>query len=75
MEAYQGVKDFQKVIHYLNQLNSIYPYNAKVHFDLANAYLNFGDESNAVKEIKKAAELDPLNFGSTSGKFIDSLNK
>lgn len=74
VKAYKEVKDFQKVIHYLNQMNMITPNSARIHFNLANAYLNLGDETNALKEIKKAAELDPLRYGELL-KNIDLLNK
>ena len=74
-QAYSEVKNFREAINYLNKADIITPGHAKVHFNLANAYLNLGDETNALKEVKKAAELDPLNYGPISIKFIESLNK
>jgi O-antigen ligase/tetratricopeptide (TPR) repeat protein len=63
VQAYQEVKDFQKVINYLTQWSVLTPNRAKIHFDLANAYLNLGDEVNSLKEINKAAEMDPPRYG------------
>lgn len=74
-EAYLEVEDFQKAIDYLRQVVNMSPDLAKVHYDLANAYLNLGDKTNTLEEAKKAAELDPLTYGVIVGKIIDSLNK
>lgn len=74
VQAYQEVQDFQKVIYFLSQWNVINPNRAKTHFDLANAYLNLADEKNALKEIKKAAELDTSRYGALVEN-IDLLNK
>jgi len=68
-KAYLEVKDFQSAIYYLNQIIIINPNRADVHYDLANAYLNLGDKTNALKEVKKAAELDPLTYGGISEKY------
>jgi O-antigen ligase len=70
VQAYKETKDFKKVIHYLNQS----PNRAKTHYNLANAYLNLGDETNALREIKKAAEMDPARYGELV-RDIDLLNK
>jgi O-antigen ligase len=69
VQAYQEVKDFQKVIHYLTQWKIIKPNLAKIHFDLANAYLNLGDETNALKEINEAAVLNPSKYGELAKKY------
>ncbi|MBI5739863.1 MAG: O-antigen ligase family protein [Nitrospirae bacterium] len=70
VKAYQKAKDFQKVIHYLNLLNIINPDHARVHFNLANAYLNLGDEAKAVEELDKAAKLDPSGYGGYRDKLL-----
>lgn len=48
---------------------------AKFHFKMAEIYLNIGDKKNAVKEAKKAAELDPLNYTDEAKKIIGSITK
>jgi tetratricopeptide (TPR) repeat protein len=44
---------------------------AKFHLEIAEIYINIGDKENAVKEAKKAAELDPVNFAEKARKIID----
>jgi oligosaccharide repeat unit polymerase len=74
-EAYLEVKDFQKALDYLRQVVDMNPDIAKYHYDLAYAYLNLGDKTNAIKEAKMAAELSPSLYGEITKKIIASLNK
>jgi len=51
------------------------PAAARLHFKMANIYHIIGDSENTIKEIKKAAELDPDNYAEEAERIIYSLNK
>ncbi|MBI4681797.1 MAG: O-antigen ligase family protein [Nitrospirae bacterium] len=68
---YDAIHSYQQLIAYL-QDNS--PEVALIHFKMANIFHIVGDRENAVKEVKKAAEIDPENFAVKVAPFINSLN-
>ncbi len=69
---YDAILYYQQLIAYLQE-NS--PQAARIHYSLANIFHIVGDRENAVKEVKKAAEIDPENFAVQVAPFINSLNK
>lgn len=69
---YDAIHFYKQVIAYLQGNN---PGAALIHFKMANIFHLVGDRENAVKEVKKAAEIDPENFAAKVGPFINSLNK
>ncbi|MDP3297242.1 MAG: O-antigen ligase family protein [Thermodesulfovibrionia bacterium] len=64
------VKSFKRSMEFLKEIIFISPDEAKYHFDIAKVYLALGDKTNAIKEAKKAAELDPLNYTHEANKFL-----
>lgn len=58
-EAYMEIKEFKKAVDFLAQVSDLTPGRAKVHYELSKAYLGLGDNVSALKEAKKAAEIDP----------------
>ena len=68
---YDAIHFYKQVIAYLQE-NS--PEAALIHFKMANVFHIVGDRENAVKEVKKAAEIDPENFAVKVAPFINSLN-
>jgi len=64
------VKSFKRSLEFLKEVVSIAPDKAEYHFDIAKVYLALGDKINAIKEAKKAAELDPLNYTLEANKFL-----
>lgn len=68
---YDAIHSYQQVIAYLQEYS---PETALIHFKMANIFHIVGDRENAVKEIKKAAEIDPVNFAGKVDQFINSLN-
>ncbi len=54
------IKNFTLALEFYKEIIAISPENAEYHFEIAKIYLALGDKANAVKEAKKAAELDLL---------------
>ena len=67
------VGDFSHALQFYKEIITISPEEAKYHFDIAKVYLKLDDKVNAIREIKKAAELDPLNFKESAEKIINSI--
>jgi len=72
--TYMKINNYKKALQYYKEIIAISPEEAKHHFGIAMVYLNLDDKVNAMKEAKKAAELDPLNYTEEVEKFINSIN-
>lgn len=72
-QASEEVKNFSQALQFHKEIISIFPGEAKRHFDIAKIYLSLGDKANALKEAEKAAELDPVNYSENAKKFINSF--
>jgi O-antigen ligase/tetratricopeptide (TPR) repeat protein len=76
-QIYLDANRFYDAIHSYEQvayLQEISPQAARTHFIIANIFHMVGDRENAVKAVKKAAEIDPENFAGKVAPFINSLN-
>ena len=49
------------------------PNNPEFHANIAAFYLQRGEKQKAIAEARKAAELDPVNYGPKAEEFIKSL--
>ena len=67
------VENFSHALQFYKEIITISPEEAKYHFDIAKIYLKLDDKVNAIRETKKAAELDPLNFTESAEKIINSV--
>ncbi len=59
LQAYIDVKDFGSVLAISKLRSEKNPLDAKMHLELAAAYLQAGDRPNSILEIRTAIELDP----------------
>ena len=66
-------ENFKLAHRFYKELIAVSPNNAEYHFEIAKIYRIFGDEVNAIKEAKKAAELDPLKYADDVEEFIRQL--
>jgi tetratricopeptide (TPR) repeat protein len=72
--TYTEIKNYKKALQYYKEIINISPEAAKHHFGIAVVYLKLNDKVNAIREAKKAAELDPLNYIEEVEKFINLIN-
>jgi oligosaccharide repeat unit polymerase len=56
---YAEIKNYEEALEYYKEIITILPRKAKYHYELAEIYLQLGDNINAKMEINKAAELNP----------------
>jgi oligosaccharide repeat unit polymerase len=73
-EAYLEIKNYKKALHYLKEKIRLAPNRADFHFQTVEIYLALGDKENAIKEAKKAAELDSSKYTEISKELINSIN-
>jgi O-antigen ligase len=67
------VKNIKRAQEFLKDAVSIAPDEARYHFEIAEIYLAIGDKTNAIKEAKKAAKLDPTRYSEKTKDLIDSF--
>jgi O-antigen ligase/tetratricopeptide (TPR) repeat protein len=60
--AYLQVEEYEMAVKYFAQVVSRNPRSALARIDLAEAYFMSGDKDNALKEARKAAEIDPERY-------------
>lgn len=70
-----SVENFSLALRFYKEIIAISPQEAKYHFEIANIYLALGDKVNAIKEAKKAEEIDPLNYKKNVEEFIKTVKK
>jgi len=63
---YMGKKMFEQALVIFKLNTEFYPGSANCYDSLAEAYMNIGDDKNAVKNYKKSLELNPQNLNAKS---------
>ncbi len=74
VEVSKDAKNFEVALRFCKEIITISPDNAYFRFEIANIYLLLGDKANAIREAKKAAEIDPSNFTEPVEKFVNEIN-
>lgn len=69
--SYDAINSYRQAI---STIRNDGPTAARMHIKIANIFFAVGDRENAVKEVKKAAAIDPENFAGQVDHFINSLN-
>jgi putative inorganic carbon (HCO3(-)) transporter len=70
-QTYIKKGEFLKALQYYKKLVDISPEDASYHFDMAMVYLALGDKEKAIREAKKASELDPVNYMDKAKRLIN----
>ena len=72
-DTYVQTQQFGKAIPIYETAVDIDFQNPRYRFNLATLYLNQGQKSKAISMAKKAAELDPANFGAKVEEFLNGI--
>lgn len=72
LQAYVGMKDYQRVIGVLKSKLETNPTDSELHIKLSNAYLTVGDRESAIAEVRKSMELDP-SLKAEGEQFIEDI--
>ena len=72
INAYAKIGDYEKVKELWQAAIAKDPNNAQLHVSLAATYLQLGDRVNAIKELEKAAELNP-DFKQQAESYISEI--
>lgn len=67
------VRNFHLALRFYKDIIVIAKEKAKYHLETAKVYLALGEKENAIREAKKAAETDPLNYSKAVEDFIHRL--
>ncbi len=74
-QAYIKREDFLKALQYYKRLTRISPENASYHFDMAMLYLALNDNEKAIREARRASELDSFNYADKVDRFISAIKR
>jgi O-antigen ligase len=88
-QTYMKIKDYHRALQYYKKIIKRLPTGletefenfpkpkesvlAVYHFEIAKIYKYLGEKENAIKEAKKALQIDPVNFTQKVNEFINSF--
>lgn len=67
-----SIGDFAKALKFYKEIIAIFPEKPQYRLEIAQVYNQLSDKKNAIKEAKKASEIDP-NYSKEVERFIQSL--
>lgn len=70
-----GAENFKLSLRFYKKIIAVLPEEAQYHLEIAKVYLRLGDKANAIREAKKAAEIDPSNYFRAVEDFINSIDE
>ncbi len=69
-----GAENFKLALRFYKEIIAVSPEEAQYHLEIAEVYLRLGDKVNAIKEAKKAAEINPSKYSETVEDFINGID-